>query len=99
MPARTILPRACPSPARDPQCRRAWLRALRLFAVAILPLIAAMPPAWAAEPEPWGVDGEVFSTARIGGTLYVGGAFRNAGPCTGGGVPIDPISGVPIRPF
>ncbi|MBI5709762.1 MAG: T9SS type A sorting domain-containing protein [Candidatus Eisenbacteria bacterium] len=34
----------------------------------------------------WGTDNRVFALARIGDTLYAGGAFRGAGPSTGSAV-------------
>lgn len=50
-------------------------------------------------PPPWGVDGAVYSTARSGDTLYLGGAFNLVGTPTGGGIPVDPRSGRPLARF
>ena len=47
----------------------------------------------------WGVDGSVYSVARSGNTLYIGGIFSSVGPCTGGGVPLSGATGAPLRPF
>jgi len=46
----------------------------------------------------WG-GGGVGSIARIGNTLYIAGGFARVGPSSGGGVPLDPSSGAPLRPY
>jgi len=47
----------------------------------------------------WGVNGTVQGITRIGDTLYVGGVFTTVGPNTGGGVPVDRVSGAPRAPY
>ncbi len=47
----------------------------------------------------WGTNGSVYTMARSGDLLYIGGRFSTVGPCTGGGVPLDPRTGAPRRPF
>src|SRR5207302_305470 len=49
------------------------------------------------QPDFWGTDGEVTSIARVGNIIYLAGSFSNVGPTTGGGVPIDRVSGA-LRP-
>jgi hypothetical protein len=55
--------------------------------------------AQAIEPELWGVDNSVFALARVGDTLYVGGAFSRAGPSTGGAVSLSRHCTDSRRPF
>lgn len=45
----------------------------------------------------WGVNpsGTVTAVVPVGRTLYVGGAFRDVGPNSGGGVPFDLLRGRP----
>jgi hypothetical protein len=47
----------------------------------------------------WGVNGTVQGIIRAGDTLYVTGDFTTAGPNTGGGVPVDRVSGSPRAPY
>lgn len=47
----------------------------------------------------WGTDGTVTTIARSGSTIYVGGAFRMAGPVSGGGVPVARTTGSPVLPY
>ncbi len=47
----------------------------------------------------WGTDGSVFTIARSGNTLYVGGDFNAVGPNSGGGVPVDRVTGEPLPSF
>jgi hypothetical protein len=47
----------------------------------------------------WGTDGNVVAAARAGNTLYIAGAFSEVGPVSGGGVPIDAVTGVPIAGY
>jgi hypothetical protein len=46
----------------------------------------------------WGT-GTVTAIARSGNTLYVAGALGEAGPNTGGGVPLSAVSGSPVVSF
>jgi hypothetical protein len=41
----------------------------------------------------------VAAAVRVGSTLYIGGGFNAVGPCTGGGVPVDAVSGAPLPSF
>src|SRR5689334_6532103 len=47
----------------------------------------------------WVTNGDVYAVARIGGTIYIGGAFSQVGPAAGGGVPLDAATGAPIPAF
>jgi len=47
----------------------------------------------------WGVNGTVRGITRIGDTLYIDGVFTTVGPNTGGGVPVDRLSGAPRSPY
>src|SRR5439155_11662631 len=44
-------------------------------------------------------NGTVNAAVLSGGTLYIGGAFTQVGPATGGGVPIDATNGAPVSGF
>ena len=55
--------------------------------------------AQSVDPELWGVDNSVFALARLGDTLFVGGAFRRAGPNTGGAVALPKHCADPKRSF
>jgi hypothetical protein len=60
------------------------------------------PPSGRAQvidPELWGVDNTVSALARSGKTLFVGGAFRRVGPCTGGAVAMPKYCADPRKPF
>ncbi|MEO6026722.1 MAG: T9SS type A sorting domain-containing protein [Candidatus Binatia bacterium] len=65
--------------------------------IALLAAVFAASSSWAQviDPSLWGTNGGVSAVARIGSTLYIGGAFTAIGPCTGGGVPVDRASAVP----
>jgi Secretion system C-terminal sorting domain/PQQ-like domain/Domain of unknown function (DUF5122) beta-propeller len=43
------------------------------------------------DPALWGVDNRVFALARLGDTLYVGGAFQRAGRSSGGAVALSKL--------
>src|SRR5262249_30144558 len=47
----------------------------------------------------WGVDNTVLALARSGNTLYVGGAFNWAGPCTGGLAAMPKHTSTPLTSF
>jgi hypothetical protein len=47
----------------------------------------------------WGANGAVTAVARLGNTLFIGGAFSSVGPCTGGGVPVDRRTGRPLGTY
>src|SRR5437867_6868746 len=56
----------------------------------------AIPRAGSAQtidPSLWVVNGPVNALGRDGNSLYLGGAFDQVGPATGGGVPLDATSG------
>lgn len=54
---------------------------------------------WGGESLPLAADGAVSGFARMGNTLYLLGAFTSIGPNTGGGVPVDPVSGQPAQRY
>ena len=68
-----------------------------LTGIIILFLVVAPAHAQVVQPDFWGTDGEVTSIARVGNIIYLAGSFSNVGPTTGGGVPIDRVSGA-LRP-
>ncbi|MEO5619205.1 MAG: hypothetical protein ABIS67_15655, partial [Candidatus Eisenbacteria bacterium] len=47
----------------------------------------------------WGTNGNVLAFARSGNTLYIGGAFSQVGPNTGGGIPLGVASGQPVTGY
>ena len=69
--------------------------------IVMLSLAFAREPARSqvVQPDYWGTDGTVRSIARVGNTVYIAGDFSSVGPATGGGVPIDRSSGVPVGRF
>jgi hypothetical protein len=44
----------------------------------------------------WVTDGPVNAIVLEGNTIYIGGDFRTVGPATGGGVILDPLTGMVI---
>jgi len=46
-----------------------------------------------------GVEAGVTNLTRAGGTLYATGGFPYAGTNSGGGVPVDPVSGALVKPY
>src|SRR5262249_25541958 len=78
--------------------RRSWkvLFSLVVLAGACDP---SQSSAQVIDPALWGVDNSVFALARLGDTLYVGGAFRRAGLSTGGAVALPKHCADPRRPF
>jgi hypothetical protein len=61
--------------------------------------LVANAHAQVVQPKYWGTDGEVTSIARVGNTIYLSGTFSNVGPATGGAVPIDRVTGMPLAHF
>jgi hypothetical protein len=58
------------------------------------------PMARADTPPLWGVDaGTVTAIAANRDAIFIGGAFRSVGPSTGGGVPVDAVTGAPAPNF
>jgi hypothetical protein len=41
--------------------------------------------------------GRVLAIARVGDVLYLGGNFQSVGPPTGSGIPVDPVTGSPVK--
>lgn len=81
--------------------RAGWRPLLALTAVCLVASTTAPEPAnaqWIQE-QLWGTDGTVTTIARSGSTVYVGGAFRMAGPVSGGGVPVVRSTGRSLAPF
>ena len=80
---------------RLPRCRAFvwWLGALGLT------LGFSCAAAQTIDAELWGVDNTVAALARSGNTLYVGGAFRRVGPCTGGAVALPTHCADGRKPF
>lgn len=75
-----------------------WLAATALRVV--LSLCCAPPVlSQSLEPNLWGTDGAVRAVVRSGNTIYVGGSFTMVGPNTGGGVPVDRVTGEAISPY
>ena len=68
---------------------------------ALLVLLAAGEPAAAQTPDPnlWITNGTVYSVARSGGTLFIGGDFTRVSPATGNLLVIDQATGAPQAPF
>ncbi|OGU10461.1 MAG: hypothetical protein A2W29_04525 [Gemmatimonadetes bacterium RBG_16_66_8] len=79
------------------RCRR-WVALCCLAALAGA-AGASLGRAQTVDSELWGVDNTVFAVARLGDTLYVGGAFRRVGPCTGGAVALPKHGADPRKPF
>ena len=65
-------------------------------------LILALPQAAQAQhvnTDLWETDEEVSATVVAGNTLYIGGDFTYVGPHTGGGVPVNAVSGTGLSGF
>ena len=66
------------------------------------PVSAALPPAPAPQPAPlpgFVTDEPVNALARSAGRVFLGGDFTRIGPATGGGVVLDPASGLRAAQF
>src|SRR5205085_4133847 len=70
--------------------------ALPFAAALLLPLPAG---AQIVRQDFYVTNGPVHAEALSGNTLYLGGAFHQIGPSTGGGVPIDSASALPVPSF
>lgn len=87
-PPRTVRPKNTNAVLRASLA--SWLLAL----VLVCPLHAQV-----VRPDFYITDGTVKATALSGNTLYIAGTFNNVDPGTGGGVPIDSTTGVPVSGF
>ena len=78
-----------------------WCATRAAFGLAVLTTCLQSVPATGqvVDPNLWGIDGTVAAIARSGNTLYVGGAFEQVGPNTGGGIPLHLGNGAPKAPF
>lgn len=87
----------CGDPAAASRSSGRFARALIAGAAACLLAAVGSAPAAAAPSSVPGAglvtNGPVYSTARSGSTLYLGGAFTQVGPQTGPGVGLDASSG------
>jgi hypothetical protein len=66
-----------------------------IFLSAAMQVLAATPSD-TCKQETWVANGTVFAIAPSGNQIYIGGNFTSLGPDTGGGVPIDASTGVPM---
>jgi hypothetical protein len=94
------------SDTRGPHMRRtragcvAGLLAIACLAPAIADAVLPQPPPARPEPNPAFVtNDDVLALARNGDTIYLGGAFTRIGPPTGGGVVLDPATGLRATQF
>ena len=55
-----------------------------LFASFRLVFLAGPGGAQTVDPDMWTANGPVYTIARGGGTIYIGGKFSHVGPYTGG---------------
>jgi len=71
-------------------------RALPAVVGIIVPIAA-----WAGTAPLWGIDagGTVTAIAANRDVVYIGGTFQFVGPSTGGGVPVDAMTGEPSTDF
>jgi len=68
--------------------------------LALIVALAATPTsAQVVDPCFPGVSAGVTHLARAGSTLYAAGGFWSAGPNSGGGVPVDLVSGAVVKPY
>jgi trimeric autotransporter adhesin len=76
---------------RFPADRRTWVALLVCLSWAASAAAQSVEKSFcSAEP-----GSRIAAIARVGNTVYVGGAFSTLGPNTGGGVPLGRISGAP----
>src|SRR5215831_15086392 len=73
----------------------------RSFTWSLLLTVVSSAPAWSQviDTTTWVPNGEVDAVARIGNTIYLAGSFTRIGPASGGGVPIDGVTGAFLNPF
>lgn len=70
---------------------------LAVMSAALVAVGLALPAAATPTPVPaasWVANGTVWTTATIGDTVYLGGSFGELSPATGGGIVLDPGTGV-----
>ena len=97
-PPRTPSPRLL---AHTSNRRAGWHTLLVLSASCLSASASVSNPARAqlVQEQLWGTDGTVTTIARSGSTVYVGGAFRMAGPVSGGGVTVSGSDGNTVAPL
>src|SRR5688572_3040768 len=81
------------SPARSSRGRHSGIPFLALL------LLPTTTHAQVVDEGFWCLDGQGLAAAVSGNTLYVGGLFNYVGPWTGGCVPLDPSSAIPLTGF
>jgi hypothetical protein len=68
-------------------------------AVPVLLISAGVGLAQTVDTTLWVTNGSVSALVRDGGTIYIGGAFSQVGPATGGGLAIDASTGAAQQPY
>jgi trimeric autotransporter adhesin len=69
-----------------------------LVIIALSTLLQAMPSD-TCNQNTWVTNGPVYAIAPAGDKVYIGGSFTQVGPYTGGGVPINNLTGAPAAAF